>query len=635
MSTSHRLTIHAPQGLHQVALGPDAISADLAEVLRHAGLPLNTRCGRQGLCSGCQIELLGGELTAIDDGSSTTVDAGPIVVKACCHRAGHDGDVELRIPARSLLAHEPQIVASFRCNVTHALEPLWQRVRIPAELADPSRPSDLSRYVAQQCSKSLPVCAADDLAHHDTATTAAAWAVEYRGDHWRLRRLPGWSDAPPYGIAVDVGTTTVVALLVDLDTGAVIATASDLNAQTYLGDNVLTRINLCLNDKSSIRELQEAIVSKTLAPLLQQLLSEAGAAAEQVVVLCAAGNTTMLHLLAGVDPSTMGMAPFTPLFLEHRMVPVGELPSIVATDGPAPQAASAAPAAALPCRLGRAFDVDPTAHLLPGAAAYVGADITAGVFSSGMAYRSGPCLLVDIGTNGEIVLKRGDRMVGCATAAGPAFEGAGMGSGVRAGKGAIAHVRLVGDPPRPEVDIIGDGPPIGLCGTGYVDFIAQARGLGLIGHTGRMTEAGTQCDFRQTLTHGRGFRIAEALGHEPILITEADIASLLQAKAAIAAGIECLLRRCEITAAEVQTVFLAGGFGFHMDLDNLLHCGILPGFAREQIEVVGNTSLAGAIWRCWMRVPWRRSNGSAQIEIIELNLEPGFRDCYVDNLLLP
>ena len=209
-----------------------------------------------------------------------------------------------------------------------------------------------------------------------------------------------------------------------------------------------------------------------------------------------------------------------------------------------------------------------------------------------------------------------------------------MGSGVRAGKGAIAHVRLVGDPPRPEIDIIGDGPPIGLCGTGYVDFIAGPP-LGLIGHTGRMTEAGTQCDFRQTQTHGRGFRIAESLGHEPIVITEADIASLLQAKAAIAAGIECLLRRCEITAAEVQTVFLAGGFGFHMDLDNLLRCGILPGFAREQIEVVGNTSLAGAIWRCWMRVPWRRSNGSAQIEIIELNLEPGFRDCYIDNLLLP
>ena len=286
--------------------------------------------------------------------------------------------------------------------------------------------------------------------------------------------------------------------------------------------------------------------------------------------------------------------------------------------------------------MGRTFGAEPTAHLLPGAAAYVGADITAGVFSSGMAYQHGPCLLVDIGTNGEIVLKHGDRLVGCATAAGPAFEGAGMGSGVRAGKGAIAHVRLEGDPPRPEIEIIGEGPPIGLCGTGYVDFVAQARRRGLIGRTGRMTEAGARCDFMQPLKHGRGFRVAEGRGHEPIIVSEADIASLLQAKAAIAAGIECLLHRCRLTAAEVKTVYLAGGFGFHMDLDNLIRCGILPGFHRSQIEVVGNTSLAGAYLSLLdaSAVEEIKRIG-LQLQIIELNLEPNFTTCYIDNLFLP
>ena len=305
---------------------------------------------------------------------------------------------------------------------------------------------------------------------------------------------------------MDLGTTTVVALLVELATGRVAASASDLNAQISLGDNVLTRINLCMQDTQNIQALQAAVTAKTFAPLIERLLEESGVAASQVASLSVAGNTTMLHLLCGVDPSPLGVYPFTPQFLEYRRLALEELPGIISQPDevqPSDPETRTAP--------GSGLRATTSVHLLPGAAAYVGADITAGVFSSGMIYRRDPCLLVDIGTNGEIVLGHNGHFIGCATAAGPAFEGAGMACGVRAGQGAISHVRFAGDPLRPEVEVIGNVPPIGICGTGYVDFVAKARACGLIGNRGRITAAGLDCPFLEPLPRGADFESPPAV----------------------------------------------------------------------------------------------------------------------------
>jgi uncharacterized 2Fe-2S/4Fe-4S cluster protein (DUF4445 family) len=275
--------------------------------------------------------------------------------------------------------------------------------------------------------------------------------------------------------------------------------------------------------------------------------------------------------------------------------------------------------------------------LLPGAAAYVGADIMAGVLSSGMAYSPDTCLLVDVGTNGEIVLRHGEQLLACATAAGPAFEGAGLRCGVRAGRGAISHIRLDASSEDVQLEVIGDVEPIGLCGTAYVDFVAQAHRVGLIGPTGRFTAESAAHDPRiRKGKHSRRFQIATRGDGEPIYVTEMDIASLLQAKAAIAAGIVCLLRRVELNSADVKTLYLAGGFGFHMDIENVIHCGLLPGFRPQQISMVGNTALAGAYLALVDSGALDAIKSiTGRVETIELNLDPDFESCYIDQLAIP
>ena len=671
-----RLTVRSPQATREIELGPADEARDVAELLRRADCPLNTRCQGQGLCQGCLIELVAGSLVEKVSGKAILATECRLPVRACQCRVPAGGWAEIRIPARSLLAHEPQIVSSFRCNVPRAHEPLWQVLRQPT--GDLDRTIQLAEAlclaVARRLDEPLPVRAESAPQQADPSLAGdLLLAMEYRGDHWSLRIMDRDPQLPALGLAVDVGTTTVAALLVDLANGDVAASAAAVNAQIYLGDNVVTRIKLCLDDQAKLRELQEAVIRGTLLPLIEQLLAQAGARAEQVVCCSIAGNTTMLHLLAGVDPGPMGAAPFTPQFLDHRMLRFGELPVGKAFDreerrGEKPavgglsgrfadslrdQALAAGPPVTRKTEaaggmqeaaggggpaspLGGAFGVDSLVHLLPGAAAYIGADITAGIFSSGMGYRPETSLLVDIGTNGEIVLKHKGQLIGCATAAGPAFEGAGLACGVRAGKGAISHVYLDGDPPSLRLEIIGRGKPIGLCGTAYVDFVSQARRHGLIGRTGRMTENGAASNLACQTQRGRAFLIAQPRGREPIIVSEADIASLLQAKAAIAAGVVCLLRRFGLAAHDVRTLYLAGGFGFHMDVDSLLGCGLLPGFAASQIQVVGNSSLAGAYLAlldagCLEEI----KRISRQLEVVELNLEPDFTSCYVDQLWLP
>jgi uncharacterized 2Fe-2S/4Fe-4S cluster protein (DUF4445 family) len=454
-------------------------------------------------------------------------------------------------------------------------------------------------------------------------------ALEHHGD-WRvLRRLQ--VSEPAYGAAVDIGTTTVVVMIVELTTGRVVSSASALNAQTRLGDNVLTRINLCMQTPRIIQRMQRAIVHGTLAPLLAEALDEADLEPGHLACLVVAGNTTMLHLLQGVDPTSMGVAPFTPAFLEHRIVDAAALRLDVSRRGgkPADHGDRTVPEAE--GQGGRPLAV----HTLPGAAAYVGADITAGVLATGMAYRQDTTLLVDLGTNGEIVLAHDRQLLGCATAAGPAFEGAGLTYGLRAGQGAIGHIWLTPGEHAARVEVIGGGSPIGLCGTAYIDFVAQARRVGWITPTARFAAREGPGIMRHP-DHGWAFVVAPDAVPKPLLITEADMASLLQAKAAIAAGVTCLLRRAGIAATDVATVFLAGGFGFHMHVDNLLGCGMLPGFQSEQIELVGNTSLAGAYLALLDSSALREMRQVSQrMEIVELNLEPEFEMTYIDQLSLP
>lgn len=408
------------------------------------------------------------------------------------------------------------------------------------------------------------------------------------------------------GVAIDVGTTTVALQAVDLATGAIVGKASGFNHQMHFGDDVLTRINLCSTDPEMLARLQRALVEETLRPLVRNAVADPDA----IVAITVAGNTTMLHLLAGEDPSPLGIAPFTPRFLAKAPFPAGSV--------------GLEPAHA-------------TVRLLPSIAAYLGADVAAGVFASGLQFEEGPSLLVDVGTNGEIVLRCAGRTSACATAAGPAFEGCGLAGGIRAGDGALARIAFGTDPFRVDWEKIGPRgtKPTGICGSGYVDVLAEGLRSGLLGPTGRFQQPAGLIELLVDSPHGRAIRIAWGQGKRAIVVTEADIARLLQAKAAIAAGMLTLLRRHGLRPSDVRTLHLAGGFGMHLDIENAIACGLFPGFVPSQIQLVGNTSLAGATLALLDRnVLTELGRACEGVEVVELNLDPEFEDTFLDQLAL-
>ena len=611
----HPLEVETAKGVRAVVVPPAQRGKRLAEILRREHLPLNTRCGQRGLCDGCVVELLAGSLVHIATGRTVTVGDAPLSVRGCEHRLADADGARIRIPPRSLLAYEPQVVSEFRTNVPRAHDPLWQQIEITDGVASAEQ---LCRLVAGEQKRRRPVRLDARLAG------AAGWPVrtplrvttEYRDDHWLITDVSDTTQAAPLGVAIDIGTTTVALLLVDLTDGRILARSADFNAQIHFGEDVVTRMNLCVNDQTMVGQLQDAVVGQTILPLLTSALVTAKAAAEQLRCISIAGNTTMLHLLGGVDPSPMGMVPFRPVFLEHR----------------------AMPASAVRLALRGADGAGATLHLLPGAAAYIGADLTAGIFASGLIYDDGPSLLVDAGTNGEIILKYGDRLLGCATAAGPAFEGSGLANGIRAGDGAISHIGLDIAPLAMRTEVIGSATPVGICGSAYVDFLAEARRVGLISRTGRFDRdvvSKAEGQFLQN-KYGVALRVARGQGGHDIIISELDVARLLQAKAAIAAGLLTLLHRAGLQPRDIKRLYLAGGFGMHIHVPNAIACGLLPGFVPEQVQVVGNTSLAGAYLALLdSGVLDALALIAKRLEVVELNLDAGFEDRFIDQLALP
>lgn len=661
-----RIELETAEGRRLVEAQPPDPAATLSDWLRRQQLPLNTRCGQRGLCDGCMLELVSGRVRHLASGKTIASDGHLTALRACEYAACDDAPLVLRVPARSLAAQQAQVVTHFKLNVTHAHDPLFRRLRLEAGPGAGCDAGDLATQVSRALGGGggKPVRVAMGLkapAAVPGRTQGELWAgVEYRGDHWLVSSLAG-APGPALGVAVDIGTTTVALFLVDLSNGRILAKAAAFNRQIDLGDNVLTRINLCFSDSTQVRVLQRAIIGATINPLLAQALASAKASAEQVVCVSLAGNTTMLHLAAGVDPSSMGYAPFTPVFLEHRVLSARELGLVPDADGQIEAPAADAPALPWPY----ATAEGPAVHLLPSAAAYIGADLTAGVLACGLVYDNGPSLLVDVGTNGEIILKHGRSLLGCATAAGPAFEGAGLSSGMRAADGAIERIRVNPDELSVEMKVIGDAPPVGVCGSAYIDFMAEGLRSGLLDISGRYSDAaqsrlGDQL-FRSK-TRGLNLKLAPSPGSEPtcslerpaftpaagaasgagvnsdesyVRISEGDIAALIQAKAAIAAGILTLLANLNLEPKDVKTVYLAGGFGLHIDIPAAIECGLLPGFTPEQVQLVGNTSLAGAYLALLDRgVLDEIVRQAAGLKVVELNLDPNFESRYIDQLML-
>lgn len=413
--------------------------------------------------------------------------------------------------------------------------------------------------------------------------------------------------------AIDLGTTTVAVLLADLSPGCpALGTKGGLNAQVSFGDNVLTRI-AAASERGALEAMREAAVAGSIAPLIGQACAACGRDVSRIAGAVVAGNTTMLHILAGEDPASLGAAPFTPKFLGARRLGAEETGLARALPG---------------------FDAE--LALLPGFSAYVGADLAAGVLSTGMIFDEQPSLLVDLGTNGEIVLQKDGEFLAAATAAGPAFEGSGLSNGQRAQPGAVAAVRIGLDPFFLEASTAGGlplGSAAGVCGSGYVDFLAEGRRSGLLDRRGRFVPEAWEAlplRARGEIDGIRAFRLAPGAA-----VTEADISLLLQAKAAIGAGIETLLERAGLAAEQIGRICLAGGFGLRLNTENAVAAGLLPGVETRRIRVVGNAALGGAWLALRDRGVWREIEMiRGRCQAVELNSDPDFEDRYIEHLSL-
>ena len=522
----------------------------LTEILKSNDIFLNLRCGGNGICDGCKIELIKGNLLYNNEHISTKTL--PIPLKACLCKIVDDNNIVIKIPARSLLENLGVVISDFYSDKLDKI----------------------------------------DISYHKNNTI--------KNDKLHL------------GLAIDIGTSTVAILLVNLFDGIILKKSTALNAQTKYGDDVISRIKLCTENKEMIKEFRNCILFDTITPLIETMLEEYNIDEIELSYCYIAGNTTMLHLLTNTDPSPMGAIPFQPAFLDSKIYTGNEL-GIKLKEG---------------SRLSELNELE--IHLLPGISAFVGADLTAGSYALNLFETHKTDLLVDIGTNGEIVLVHKQNFYSCAAAAGPAFEGFGLVSGLRAVNGAIKTIHF-DESFNIHINTINNQDPVGICGSAYIDFLAEAMNLGMIDTFGRFVEEKIPDNILTKTEEG----IKSLIIAENIFITEQDISFLLQAKAAIAAGIQILLKKAAISEYEVDTLYLAGGFGVYVDISNAIKSGLLPKFKINQIKPAGNTSLAGAYLSLLNpKIIQKMDSYSKKVEVIELNLDPDFENYYIDNLML-
>lgn len=412
-----------------------------------------------------------------------------------------------------------------------------------------------------------------------------------------------------YGVAIDIGTTTVVTALIDLQTGKEIANASMINAQKHFGLDVLTRITYEYeNPETGARELQEAIV-KSINAMLGEVCQEAGVNRRDIREIDVAANCTMMHMLLGVDARSIGRAPYKPEFLSAQTLPAKEI--------------------------GIEAGENTILYCLPQVSAYIGADIVAGAYVCEMQKAKGNVLFIDIGTNGEIVLASKGKLLCCSCAAGPALEGMNISSGMRATEGAVEDVEI--SEKGISLKVIGDQTPVGICGSGILAVLRELLKSGIVKKTGVFIKKDKleETDYRYSMIRMNGTKREFILKEEPeLLITQGDVRQVQLAKGAILSGFTALCKKAGIQMEELDKVMIAGQFGSHLPADSLTGTGILPKVVEDKLVYVGNSSKTGAYMTLMSEKIKREMEELAeQMEYMELaeteNYERIFTECMI------
>ncbi len=414
-----------------------------------------------------------------------------------------------------------------------------------------------------------------------------------------------------YGLAIDIGTTTVVCSLIDMKNGKEITSASVVNPQKKYGFDVLTRISYEIeHPDSGIKELQESIVSG-LNELIEETCKKANISKSDVSKAAVAANTTMLHMLLGVDARPIGQAPYEPVFLEAQEVDAE--------------------------KIGLKVGEKAKVYCLPNASAYVGSDIIAGIHVCDLPNMAGNVLFIDIGTNGEMALSRNGKLLSCSCAAGPALEGMNITAGMRAEAGAIEDLKI--NENGMELQVIGDVAPSGICGSGILNAIKELLRTGIIRKEGAFIrlEKLDEDDYRRKYIRMDGKKREFLLAPEQgIIISQSDVRQVQLAKGAILSGIIALLNAADLPMDALDKVIVAGQFGSHLSADCLVGTGILPKEVKDKITYVGNTSKTGAYMALLSNKARKQMEDMAKcIEHIELSKLDSYERLFADCLIFP
>jgi len=579
------------------------------------GIAIDSTCGGHGTCKKCKVQITGG-----------TVPATPLDVRAFSPDELRDGwrlacrvvtDADLRVNVPPLVTRPKAATVGVGRQVI--LRPAVQKRYL--ELDEPSladQLTDLERVLR----------AVDDLElradlHALRLIGRVLRAADYKvtaviADDVLIDVQEGDTTGRVYGIAFDLGTTTVVATLLDLSTGTPLAVASMLSKQQPFGADVITRISSVMMDPAALGRLT-GLAHETLNELAADVCAQAGVDPADVLEVAMAGNATMTHLALGIDPEPLGVAPF---IMSTRL-----FPEVLAAD------------------IGVAVHPRARAVVFPSFGAYVGGDITAGLLAAGMDRDARTRLFIDIGTNCEIVLGNREWLVGTAAPAGPAFEGAAIRCGMRAADGAIEVVSM--SPGGLELKVIGDAPPAGLCGSGLVDAVAELIRLGLLDRSGRLIPEQDAAAIapglapRLTQLGAERVFVLHWLG-EPgdaahsIYLSQRDVRELQFAKAAIATGWNILLEEAGLAPRDIQQVLLAGSFGSYLSPGNAIRLGLVPRLPVARVVSAGNVAGEGAK----MALLSMRERAGAlalleEVRYVELSDRADFNDRFVEQLQFP
>ena len=589
--------------------------------LKEAGIYLVASCGGKGTCGKCKVKVIEGNFEADSYGKLTGEEKKSGLVLAC--QTFPLADIRIAIPKESRLVIGDKIAISKTKDLVAylksygvGLNPFVRTMSLklpPPTITDNIGDLDrLKRALAEQGINSMGF-RHGSIAAMGKTLREADWTVElaYIEDPDDGREAvsiyPSAQEGSNYGLAVDIGTTTVVVYLADLKTGEVIDIGSTYNSQIRFGDDVITRI-VHATEGGGLQELKDAVVSD-INTITDSLVEKHSIDPAMIQAASIAGNTTMAHIFWGLDPGSIREMPYIP-----------ELNSF-----PLWRASTA----------GLSINPEGRVYTFPCIASYVGGDIVAGVLASKMTRSEELALFMDIGTNGEIAIGNNEWIMTAACSAGPCFEGSGIKCGMRATPGAIESVIIDPVTLDPSIRVIGGGSPLGICGSGMIDAISEMLLTGIIDQKGKFLE-GKSDRIRRGEDSPEYVIFSDRRLEKDIVLSEIDIENLLRAKAAVYSGISTLITEAGLTMDAIKRVYVAGGFGNYLNIGKAILIGMIPDLPEERYTFMGNTSITGA-YLCLLSEELKKEAAeiASKMTYVELSVSKMFMDEYVSALFLP